>query len=402
MKVSEFIRECENFQYSKEYFDLYKEATELDVMNTWLECQEFKAAHAEDENFNESYFVESPAQEKVEEKKTETDEKEEGFFKSIWTKIKSLFSRFWNWVKSFFTKNDISKEAAALNKTVEEAKKKEVANGATQQEAEQKVEDSVADACDKAKNSTSGTNKEILDGLDNAEVKTGSAATSNNTTPPPPEKKEPETPPETKKEEPAPPEKPEGPTQKEITASEDGKKTKKVPFIRNKQRIRRVPKFIRDIIDNGDNYKNNKIEIYIVFPRTSIPAEFSKDVADIDSLRGLVVALSTKFEDNTRSFINSLGKKVDSITKQDLNVYLRDIKNSNNIGNFKTHFDKFESDSKNFKIEKKKKSKLMNQISRISTIIGVTIRYYQTCIGGIRAYLYRVNKILKAKYNVSI
>lgn len=210
MKVSEFIRECENFQYSKEYFDLYKEATELDVMNTWLECQEFKAAHVEDENFNESYFVESPAQEKVEEKKKETDEKEEGFFKSIWSKIKSLFSRFWNWVKSFFTKNDISKEAAALNKTVEEAKKKEVANGATQQEAEQKVEDSVADACDKAKNSASGTDKEVLNSLDDSEVKTGSATTSNNTTPspssapPPPEKKEPETPPETKKEEPAP------------------------------------------------------------------------------------------------------------------------------------------------------------------------------------------------------
>ena len=29
MKVSEFINECENFEYSKEYFDLYKESNEI-------------------------------------------------------------------------------------------------------------------------------------------------------------------------------------------------------------------------------------------------------------------------------------------------------------------------------------------------------------------------------------
>lgn len=95
MKVSTFLQSCENFQYSKEYFDLYKEATELDLHHLYHEV------------YTESVY-------------TENTEKKENFLKRIWNSIISLLKRFWKWVKSFFTKKDLKEN---LKKVKEDIKK---------------------------------------------------------------------------------------------------------------------------------------------------------------------------------------------------------------------------------------------------------------------------------------
>lgn len=106
MKLSQFIRECESFPYSKEYFELYKEGTELEIVEL------YHTNFCEDGN------------------NTQTDNS--GFFSKIWNWIKNLFTRFFNWVKSIFSSkkqkedvdatNDVaSKIAAAPNKAATRA-----------------------------------------------------------------------------------------------------------------------------------------------------------------------------------------------------------------------------------------------------------------------------------------
>ena len=86
MTVSEFINECNNFEYSKEYFDLYKEEQELNNLSVYMQS---------------SYYTESSVenQKATSEKK---EQKESGFFRKIYEKVVSLLKKFWNWIKSFF------------------------------------------------------------------------------------------------------------------------------------------------------------------------------------------------------------------------------------------------------------------------------------------------------------
>ena len=153
MKLSEFITECDNFEYSKEYFELYKEACELDVMELWLECQDASLYNQEENIYEESYFMEAD-ESKKEDIQNKVDTKKENFFKRIWKNIVSLFRRFWNWVKSFFSKNtlkeDIQKTQEASTKAAEHIKQIEMKNGKSEKEAEkiaeEKIESSVVEA----------------------------------------------------------------------------------------------------------------------------------------------------------------------------------------------------------------------------------------------------------------
>ena len=63
MTVKEFLLEYENYNHSKERYDLMKECAELSLLNQYISNQEFMAENAEqlfgeDSSFNESYFCE--------------------------------------------------------------------------------------------------------------------------------------------------------------------------------------------------------------------------------------------------------------------------------------------------------------------------------------------------------
>lgn len=128
MKLSEFIRECNNFEYSKEYFELYKEASEIELMEVWLECQDASLYNREEKIYNESYFLEADNSKK-EDIQNRIGKKKENFFKRIWKNIVGLFKRFWNWIKKFFTRNtvkhDIENAQEAIAKLAKNMKKEE-------------------------------------------------------------------------------------------------------------------------------------------------------------------------------------------------------------------------------------------------------------------------------------
>lgn len=123
MKVSEFLQECDNFAYSKEYFELYKEASELEVMYLY------------DDVFSEAAGTKQQTAQTI---KT----KEDGFIKKIWKNIVSILQRFWNWVSSFF-KSDKQKKTVGLAAKVS-AQAKGKGNFLKQMDEYQKMDDDIA------------------------------------------------------------------------------------------------------------------------------------------------------------------------------------------------------------------------------------------------------------------
>ena len=133
MTINDFLEYCENFTSSKEYFDLYKEATELDVSELWLEHQCYLDLQDKtDENFNESYYVEAASAETEENIAKNTEEKKDGFFKNIWKKIKSIFNSILGFFKGIWQKitgktEDIKDSIDTMIKNKDEAALKKVA-----------------------------------------------------------------------------------------------------------------------------------------------------------------------------------------------------------------------------------------------------------------------------------
>ena len=190
MKVSQFQKECEVFPYSQTYFSLYKESTELDIMESYMESV---------------YFQEAPV-EQQKEIQQEAKEKQQGFFSNIWSKIKSLFLRFWNWVKSFFVKKKVENHIQQAQESIElsyarqkqeleelikqqelDAEEQEKAKKIADEVLKQKEEETLKQAFDKA--AENPVVKKATENIPSGEVKTGSTTSQNNTTstPPPPE-----------------------------------------------------------------------------------------------------------------------------------------------------------------------------------------------------------------------
>lgn len=56
MTIRQYFNEMENFEYSNEYYEMFKLETEISVMNKYLECLEFSKNNAG--NFNEGFLLE--------------------------------------------------------------------------------------------------------------------------------------------------------------------------------------------------------------------------------------------------------------------------------------------------------------------------------------------------------
>ena len=111
MTIREFILECENYEHSKEHYQLLKEASELDLLNQFISDQEYMLEHREslfaaDSPFTESYFTEKIDKEKIDDLKEKAVEKAGnikktiiGIFKKIITALKGFFGRFMDKMK---------------------------------------------------------------------------------------------------------------------------------------------------------------------------------------------------------------------------------------------------------------------------------------------------------------
>lgn len=101
----ELILECQNFEYSKESYELTKECYELELMSKYIESQEFISDNIveirnEFNEFDESYFGESVDENNIELLIESADKKSKNIFKRIWKGIKSI----WKKIKGFFAK----------------------------------------------------------------------------------------------------------------------------------------------------------------------------------------------------------------------------------------------------------------------------------------------------------
>ena len=89
MTIKELILENDNFAHSEEAFEIYKESCELNVLNAWIECQEYKAFDST------SVFTEADDS-ALDAAKEKASAKEEALHKKIWDRIKTTAKKVWN------------------------------------------------------------------------------------------------------------------------------------------------------------------------------------------------------------------------------------------------------------------------------------------------------------------
>ena len=89
MTIKELILENDNFAHSEEAFEIYKESCELNVLNAWIECQEYKA-------FDSSSVFTEADDTALDAAKEKASAKEEALHKKIWNTIKTTAKKVWN------------------------------------------------------------------------------------------------------------------------------------------------------------------------------------------------------------------------------------------------------------------------------------------------------------------
>ena len=89
MTIKELILENDNFAHSEEAFEIYKESCELNVLNAWIECQEYKA-------FDSSSVFTEADDTALDAAKEKASAKEEALHKKIWDRIKTTAKKVWN------------------------------------------------------------------------------------------------------------------------------------------------------------------------------------------------------------------------------------------------------------------------------------------------------------------
>ena len=100
----QFLHECENYQYSQEYFDILKESMEIDLMERYINTQEFLIESGIDTSvFTEGYFMEADDK-SVEDVKNQSNEKKARLFDRIMSKLRSLATKFLSFIRSLYNK----------------------------------------------------------------------------------------------------------------------------------------------------------------------------------------------------------------------------------------------------------------------------------------------------------
>ena len=102
---NDLILACESFGYSKEYYEMMKEAAEIDLMNIYVANQEYMAenteAITESANVLEDYFQEAVSGETIKNIAKTAASKTANLAKKIWAKIKQVLKAIGNFFKKF-------------------------------------------------------------------------------------------------------------------------------------------------------------------------------------------------------------------------------------------------------------------------------------------------------------
>ncbi len=98
----DFLIECENYNHSKEHYEIMKESAELMLMEQFVENQEFAKENTIE--FTEGYLMEAADADSVNAASEAIDKKGQGLVKKIFSKIATVFKRFAAWIKKLFEK----------------------------------------------------------------------------------------------------------------------------------------------------------------------------------------------------------------------------------------------------------------------------------------------------------
>lgn len=102
---NDLILACESFGYSKEYYEMMKEAAEIDLMNIYVANQEYMAENAEviteSANVLDDYFQEAVSGETIKNIAKTAATKTANLAKKIWAKIKQVLKAIGNFFKKF-------------------------------------------------------------------------------------------------------------------------------------------------------------------------------------------------------------------------------------------------------------------------------------------------------------
>jgi len=115
--LRQLMNEAEAFEYSQEYYNLYKECMEADLMALWLESQEYRQYNDnllrlnEGYQFNESYLVESASDDKIEAITEAWKEKVAGIKDKVVVWIKKCLSMLITFFKKLLNINNAKIEA---------------------------------------------------------------------------------------------------------------------------------------------------------------------------------------------------------------------------------------------------------------------------------------------------
>ena len=129
--LNDYLKECETFQYSKENFDLMKEAAEINVAAMYLESQQYMIENAGAfEGLDSEYMMESADESSVKQLAQKAGGKKEKWAekaKGIWKRIVAAFKTFWNAIVERYNKLrgkavDVKKNLGRVKITPEVAK----------------------------------------------------------------------------------------------------------------------------------------------------------------------------------------------------------------------------------------------------------------------------------------
>ena len=102
---NDLILACESFGYSKEYYEMMKEAAEIDLMNIYVANQEYMAENSEaiteSANVLGDYFQEAVSGETIKNIAKTAATKTANLAKKIWAKIKQVLKAIGNFFKKF-------------------------------------------------------------------------------------------------------------------------------------------------------------------------------------------------------------------------------------------------------------------------------------------------------------
>lgn len=126
--LNDFLKECDMFPYSKENFELVKEASELNIASMYLENQRFMVENPSLIAESSEYMMEAVDAESVKSLEGNVSAKKGKFrarAKKIWESIVKAFKTFWNavvarWDKFTAKAADVKKNLALVKLTPEQ------------------------------------------------------------------------------------------------------------------------------------------------------------------------------------------------------------------------------------------------------------------------------------------